>query len=294
MALDRELPAWRAAAVDEHVSACAACRARVHQIRTALAEATGLDESADEPLAPSFRGSRVRLERALQEAADEWNQPWSARLRSVLNFSSLNVAARPAGLGVAVLVVLAAVWMSNSARLVLEPMTEPAAPLPMAWLTPGAVSNLTARELCAGARPSRLVTADSQQQVLRSYRMQNVSARTYELDALITPELGGTTVPANLWPQRYDSPVWNARVKDELETLLPKLVCSQVVELGLAQQEIARDWVAAYKRYFQTDLPLQAHLGAPTVDEELELVPIRYVGENPGQAFATLRFAGPW
>jgi hypothetical protein len=144
--------------------------------------------------------------------------------------------------------------------------------LPVARFTPGAVSALTAAELCAGVRPSRVVTEEAKQQVLRNYRMERASVKTYELDALVTPELGGTTEAANLWPQRYESPVWNARVKDELERLLPALVCSHRVDLARAQQEIAADWVAAYKRYFRTDVPLQAHLQPledPREDNEL-------------------------
>lgn len=102
--------------------------------------------------------------------------------------------------------------------------------------------------------------------------MLNAPAGTYELDALITPELGGTTAPENLWPQRYASPMWNARIKDQLERLLPELVCSQRLELAEAQREIATDWIAAYKRYFRTDTPLRAHLEAPPADDDdLEL-----------------------
>ncbi len=96
-------------------------------------------------------------------------------------------------------------------------------------------------------------------------------AASYELDALVTPELGGSTNQANLWPQRYHSPVWNARVKDELERLLPEMVCDEQISLAQAQREIASDWIAAYKRYFQTETPLRSHLG-PAEDEAAELL----------------------
>jgi hypothetical protein len=121
--------------------------------------------------------------------------------------------------------------------------------------------------------------------------MEKVSDRMYELDALITPELGGTTAPQNLWPQRYASPVWNARVKDELEQLLPRLVCANQLELAQAQREIAIDWIAAYKRYFKSDLPLQAHVGAPLADDDdLEFAPARYVVENSAAMALSVRF----
>ncbi len=139
--------------------------------------------------------------------------------------------------------------------------------LPIATLTPGAVSPLTAAELCAGARPSRVVDEGVRQRVLREYGMEQVSQEVYELDALITPELGGTTERANLWPQRYAAPVWNAYVKDALEQHLVQMVCSEQIDLAQAQREIATDWVAAYKRHFATDAPL--HVGQrPLLDDD--------------------------
>ena len=91
--------------------------------------------------------------------------------------------------------------------------------------------------------------------------MEGVPSDEYELDYLITPELGGAPDPRNLWPQRYESRVWNAHVKDELERLLPTLVCDRRIRLETAQRDIARDWIAAYRKYFKTDAPLQAGRG---------------------------------
>ena len=76
--------------------------------------------------------------------------------------------------------------------------------------------------------------------------------------ATATPELGGTADPKNLWPERYASPVWSARVKDQLEDLLPTLVCQGRLDLGTAQRDIAVDWIVAYKKYFHTDRPQKA------------------------------------
>ncbi len=142
--------------------------------------------------------------------------------------------------------------------------------LPIATLTPGAVSPLTAAELCAGARPSRVVDEAVRQRVLHEYGMEQVSQEAYELDALITPELGGTTERANLWPQRYAAPVWNAYVKDALEQHLVQMVCTEQIDLAQAQREIATDWVAAYKRHFATDAPL--HVGQRPIRDDDALV----------------------
>jgi hypothetical protein len=86
--------------------------------------------------------------------------------------------------------------------------------------------------------------------------MSDVPSDEYELDYLITPELGGAPDARNLWPQRYAAGAWNARVKDELERLLPRLVCDGRVDLQAAQHDIARDWIAAYRKYFKTNTPL--------------------------------------
>ena len=48
--------------------------------------------------------------------------------------------------------------------------------------------------------------------------------------------------------------------KDALEDHLHGLVCGGKVDLATAQQDIARDWIAAYKKYFRTEKPLPEHL----------------------------------
>jgi hypothetical protein len=87
--------------------------------------------------------------------------------------------------------------------------------------------------------------------------MEHVAVREYELDYLITPELGGAPDARNLWPERYATSVWNARVKDDMEDLLPQLICRGQLDLATAQRDIADNWIAAYKRYFKTDRPIR-------------------------------------
>ena len=117
---------------------------------------------------------------------------------------------------------------------------------PIASLTPGLALNVPARELCAQApRPVQEIGEAVRLAVLRSYGMEDLPRDQYELDYLITPELGGAPDARNLWPQRYRERVWNAAVKDQLEDLLPRLVCEGRLDLRTAQHEIARDWVTA-------------------------------------------------
>jgi hypothetical protein len=125
--------------------------------------------------------------------------------------------------------------------------------LPVAALTPGATVDIDVRDVCDDTpRPPQEIAPAVRLAVLRSYGMESVPPEEYELDYLITPQLGGAPDARNLWPQRYGARVWNASVKDQLEDLLPRLVCEGRVDLRTAQQEIAADWVAAYRKYVRS------------------------------------------
>jgi hypothetical protein len=71
----------------------------------------------------------------------------------------------------------------------------------------------------------------------------------YELDHLISIELGGNpTDPNNLWPEPWNGPQ-GAHIKDAIETHLKHLVCKRQITLLEAQTAIRTDWIAAYKKY---------------------------------------------
>jgi hypothetical protein len=145
--------------------------------------------------------------------------------------------------------------------------------LPVRSLTPGATRAVRLDDLCAGRESTeRPVSPAIRQAVLRDYRMEEVPAHEYELDYLITPELGGSGDRRNLWPERYGARVWNARVKDELEQLLAQMVCRGQVDLATAQRDIAANWIAAYQKYFHTDRPMGTRARAVR-DDGLTVVP---------------------
>ena len=75
----------------------------------------------------------------------------------------------------------------------------------------------------------------------------------YEIDHLIPLCLGGSDGFANLWPQprRSIEPTWNAEAKDRLERRICDLVCKGQLELATAQEAFARDWIAAYHKYYE-------------------------------------------
>ena len=71
----------------------------------------------------------------------------------------------------------------------------------------------------------------------------------YEVDHLISLELGGSNDVGNLWPESYVSVPYNARDKDKLENTLHRLVCTGRMPLETAQELIRTDWIKAYRMY---------------------------------------------
>ncbi len=107
-------------------------------------------------------------------------------------------------------------------------------------------STICRRRYTARVRPPESVTEPEKRASLAAYG-DHGSARAYEYDHLIPLELGGApNDPRNLWPEPGASP----NPKDRLENLLRKRVCAGAVSLAVARREVARDWVAAYRRSF--------------------------------------------
>jgi hypothetical protein len=66
----------------------------------------------------------------------------------------------------------------------------------------------------------------------------------YEIDHLVSLELGGTNDLENLWPQPYN-PKPAAQGKDVLENWLHAQVCAGKMDLLTAQEAISADWYQA-------------------------------------------------
>lgn len=118
-------------------------------------------------------------------------------------------------------------------------------------LTPGAVDpNATLEKVCTVGytRTVRNVPESLKTRVFLNYKT-NKYAQKYEIDHLISLEIGGSNDIKNLWPQPYTTTPWNAYKKDALENRLHKLVCEKKITLQEAQDAIRTDWVAAYKKY---------------------------------------------
>ena len=158
----------------------------------------------------------------------------------------------------------ARVWPSGDPGARLPPDAGPILPRPD--LTPGSARPISLNEVC-GHEPLRLgprVGDGVPRQVFETYGADFSRADEYELDFLITPELGGTAETGNLWPQSFVSTEWNAYVKDELERRLQEMVCDGRMDVATAQRRLAADWIAAYKQFFNTDRPLRGHGFGPS------------------------------
>jgi hypothetical protein len=96
------------------------------------------------------------------------------------------------------------------------------------------------------------MTADKRDEVLLRYGLQPGPHPDYQIDHLIPLCLGGSDDFANLWPQPRKSIVskWNAEAKDRLEQVMCAMACDGQFDLPTAQEELVRDWIAAYRKYY--------------------------------------------
>ncbi|MBV9036006.1 MAG: hypothetical protein JO182_16065 [Acidobacteriaceae bacterium] len=149
----------------------------------------------------------------------------------------------------------------ESARTAKPAQPVEAGSMPDTKLTPGATLDVTKDDICAKgySKKVRDVPTSVKRQVYAEYNVQYVP-HMYEVDHLISLELGGSNSIRNLWPESYNIH-WNAHVKDALENRLHSMVCAGSISMEDAQKAISTDWIAAYKTYFHTDVPLVAQDG---------------------------------
>jgi hypothetical protein len=122
---------------------------------------------------------------------------------------------------------------------------------PDAKLTPGDTFITATKDMvCVPGYTAtvRDVPDSLKKKVFAAYKIDPKSDK-FEVDHLISLELGGSNDIKNLWPQSYTTLPWNAHVKDKLENRLHAMVCKGQITLADAQKAIATDWVAAYQKY---------------------------------------------
>lgn len=123
-------------------------------------------------------------------------------------------------------------------------------PLPDPACTPGAVlPGVTAAQVCTPgwATAHRDVPGSEKAVVYAAYGIASHTRGSYEVDHVVSLELGGSNDVANLFPEAA-SPRPGFHEKDRLEDALHARVCSGRITLGAAQRGIARDWVTLYEQ----------------------------------------------
>lgn len=123
--------------------------------------------------------------------------------------------------------------------------------------TPGDTLEVTAADICMPgyAKKVRNVPIAVKRRVYASYGILTHEPGEYEVDHLISLELGGSNSIRNLWPQSYRTFPWNARVKNALENELHRRVCAGTIDLSKAQRIIAQNWVMGYRMYVNPNPP---------------------------------------
>lgn len=124
--------------------------------------------------------------------------------------------------------------------------------LPNPQITPGTFfGDATLDKICETGYSGKVrnVTDAQKNEVFKKYGIER--SGEYEVDHLISLELGGSNNSMNLWPQAYRG-YWNARIKDILENRLHTLVCSGKMPLREAQLMISQNWIKAYCKVIST------------------------------------------
>ena len=117
--------------------------------------------------------------------------------------------------------------------------------LPDSACTPGAIfPDATKDKICVPGYSSsvRNVPQSEKDKAFAEYGITSHEPGQYEVDHLISLELGGSNGIANLWPEPA-SPTPGFHEKDKVENYLHDQVCSGAMSLQQAQVAIATNWL---------------------------------------------------
>lgn len=123
--------------------------------------------------------------------------------------------------------------------------------LPDSACSPGAVLTTNTKVICRSGytKTVRNVTESTKKKVFKEYGIPYSQHSNYEVDHIISLELGGSNDISNLYPESYTIQD-NARVKDKFENYLHKQVCNGNMDIVEAQRQISSDWLT----YYQTEV----------------------------------------
>jgi hypothetical protein len=251
--LEGELSAYRQKRIRAHLKACWKCRARRQDLENAITDYLRVYQREFDRELPPVAGPRELLKDRLTQLS---RQPVRSSIWIPVQHRLVTAAA------ICGLLLLSVVF----ARLIVgrknNSMRAGIVFIPDSRLTPGATLLLNQSAVCAQPNiKNKAVPASMQRKVFEEYGIAGADPGMYEVDYLITPALGGADDIHNLWPHSYSTTLWNSRVKDALEDRLREMVCNGSLDLAEAQRAVAENWIAAYKKYFHTDMPLAEPCG---------------------------------
>ena len=119
--------------------------------------------------------------------------------------------------------------------------------LPDSACTPGAVLTTSTAVICVTGytKTVRNVPLKVKKQVFAEYGIPYSKHANYEVDHLISLELGGSNDISNLFPESYL--IKNgARTKDKFENSLHSQVCKGKINIEVAQAMISSNWLKYY------------------------------------------------
>lgn len=230
--LDGELSAPEKAEMAMHLEGCWTCRERVQSLEGTILDFVRTRNYALDAKLPSIAGPRALLRARLEQ---EQAKPTPGRLWAY---------ARTAAVCFSLL---------GAFLLFFEFRVRANGPQPDASLTPGEVRPISLDQVCRNEKAEVVVANipdDTRRNVFAAYGINPTNPGDYEVDYLITPDLGGSDSIRNLWPQPY-SARWSAKEKDKLEQRLHQMVCAGNLDLETAQRDLAGNWIQAYKKYVQ-------------------------------------------
>jgi len=122
--------------------------------------------------------------------------------------------------------------------------------LPDRRCSPGVVATTDVNRICTPGYSGtvRNVSEATKDAVYREYGIRRHSAGQYEVDHVVSLELGGSNSTRNLYPEAAAGR-WGFHLKDKLENHLHALVCSGKVRIRSAQRAIRTNWTHAFKRF---------------------------------------------
>jgi hypothetical protein len=179
LSVDGEISKRRMAKIREHLAACWACRARMKKLENTVTDFVTICHQNLDLQLPASTGPRALLRAQLARLAEEsYPDPRPQFVRSLFQLGRL-----PSGL--------------EFGKLSAEPVFSPDP-----RKTPGMTSALTQWQVCRQETAEvRSIPASMGKEVFEKYGIVAPPPRAYELDFLISPELGGAEDVRNLWPQ---------------------------------------------------------------------------------------------